>query len=426
MRIPTIVPLSTLLSLLLIPAVADAQIGGLINRARRAATDELGRKIEQLVRDGVRCVVGDSECVEQARKRGRTPVMTDANGKILTDDDGVPITDPDQAMRKAGPAAKPGSGAWANYDFTPGDRVLFAEDFANDRVGDFPRRFELLGGNWEIVEWQGSRYLRATAGGTVVVSLPATLPERFTVEFPASVQHGNGYVRLTTGPVDDGKRDYAGSAPSLEFSEGGLRPIKEQGPTTLTTRKVRGEAVVNVRIMADGAYMKMYLDDQRVANAPNAVFPRTGKLFFTAGWATVDNPVLIGPMRIAAGGLDLYDALEKHGRVATQGIYFATDSAVLRPESTATLREIGEMLRTHPTLRLSIDGHTDSDGDDAHNLDLSARRAAAVKRHLVDVFGIDAGRLETTGLGESKPVADNSTPEGKQQNRRVELVKRGG
>jgi outer membrane protein OmpA-like peptidoglycan-associated protein len=427
MRIRPFTPLAALLvGCFIVPAVADAQVGSLINRARRAAADELGRKIEQLVRDGVRCVVGDAQCVEEAKKNGRTPVMTDADGTILTDDKGVPITDPDEAMQKAGPVGKPGSGAWANYDFIPGDRVLFAEDFTNDRVGDFPRRFELVAGNWEIVEWQGGRYLRATAGGTVAISLPETLPERFTVEFPASVQHGNAYLRLTTSPLDHGKRDYAGSAPSLEYDQAGLRPINDKGPTTLTARRVRGEALVTIRIMADGNYMKMYLDEQRVTNAPNAVFPRTKTLFFTAAWAYDENPILIGPVRIAAGGLDLYDALEKHGRVATQGIYFATNSAILRPESSATLREIGEMLRAHPALRLAIEGHTDSDGEAAYNLDLSARRAAAVKAHLVAAFGIDAGRLQTSGVGESRPAADNATPEGKQQNRRVELVKQGG
>jgi len=81
------------------------------------------------------------------------------------------------------------------------------------------------------------------------------------------------------------------------------------------------------------------------------------------------------------------------------------------------------MLQDHPELRISIEGHTDSDGDDALNLDLSDQRAAAVKDYLVSNFGIDSSRLESVGLGETVPVADNSTSEGKQENRRVELVR---
>lgn len=81
------------------------------------------------------------------------------------------------------------------------------------------------------------------------------------------------------------------------------------------------------------------------------------------------------------------------------------------------------MLKQHSDLRLSIEGHTDADGVAGYNQDLSERRAASVRQFLVEKHGIDGSRLETAGFGASKPVADNSTPEGKQQNRRVELVK---
>lgn len=408
--------------------IAEAQVGSLIRRASRAVNDEIGREIERLLREGVRCVFNDERCIREARESGKTPIMTDGDGNVLTDDEGRPLTDPQAAAAKAGPVGRPGEGAWANYDFVPGERVLFFDDYTDDNVGDFPRPFDLLEGNWEVVEWQGQRYIRGTTGGTISVTLPETLPERFTIEFPASVQHGNASLRVSTAPIDAGDRDYAGSAPSLRFSDAGLNPVKNQGPTTMTRRRdgARGEAMVTFRIMADGSYMKMYLDDHRVANVPNAVFPRADKLYFTIAWAYDENPIMIGPIRIAAGGLDLYDRLEAEGRVATQGIYFAVNSDIIRPESTGTLKQIGDMLRQHAELRLSIEGHTDSDGDDAYNLDLSKRRADAVKAHLEQAFGIDASRLETAGLGETKPAADNSTPEGKQQNRRVELVKIGG
>jgi outer membrane protein OmpA-like peptidoglycan-associated protein len=84
------------------------------------------------------------------------------------------------------------------------------------------------------------------------------------------------------------------------------------------------------------------------------------------------------------------------------------------------------MLRERSGLRLRIEGHTDSDGDEAHNQDLSTRRAAAVRQYLIDHYGVDQGRLEQAGFGESRPAAGNDTPEGKQQNRRVELVRLSG
>ena len=409
--------------------VAEAQVGSLIRRATRAANDELGREIERLIREGVRCAFDDARCIKDARDQGKTPIMTDHDGNLITDDDGKPLTDPDAAASKAGVKAsvRPGEGAWANYDFVPGDRVLFFDDYSDDRVGDFPRPFEFVLGNWDVVEWQGQRYIRATTGGTISLTLPEVLPDRFTIEFPASVQHGNASLRVSTGPIDTGARDYAGSAPALRYSDGGLMPTRSAGPSAMTRRRdgSRGDALVHFRIMADGDYMKVYLDEHRVSNVPNAVFPRANTLFFTATWAYDERPVMIGPMRIAAGGRDLYDRLEADGRVSLQGLYFGVDSHVIRPESTGTLLEIGDMLAAHPQLRVSIEGHTDSDGDADYNLDLSQRRADAVKAYLVERFQVDASRLEAAGRGETKPAADNTTPEGKQQNRRVELVKIG-
>ena len=450
-RIIIAILMSVTLSLV-IPSVVSAQFGGLGRRIKRAVGDQVGAEIEGKVRGGVHCVFNDAQCVAAAKAKGEIPVMTDADGKVITDDKGEPITDPDAAAAQmgvppaappaaapapaaapqsaaapvaAGPAEKPGTGAWVNYDFVPGDRVVFFDDYSNDNVGDFPRRFELLAGNWEVAEWNGARYIRATSNGTIAVELPETLPERFTVEFPASVQHGNAYLRLSTSPINHGARDYAGSAVSLEYANGGLRPVRGKGPNVSTRRRAGSDrdAMVTVRVMADGDYMKVYFDDHRVANAPNAVFPRTNKLYFTVSSAADANPIMIGALRVAAGGLDLYDRLSADGRVSTQGILFAVNSDVIRPESTPTLKEVSDMLAAHPELRISIEGHTDSDGDDASNLDLSKRRAAAVKSALVSTYGVAADRLQTQGFGETKPVGDNATLEGKAQNRRVELVK---
>lgn len=115
--------------------------------------------------------------------------------------------------------------------------------------------------------------------------------------------------------------------------------------------------------------------------------------------------------------------LDENGRVSVYGIRFATNEASINAESAQALAEIAALLMKDPALRLRIEGHTDSVGDEPHNLDLSRRRAGSVKEHLVTVHGIDAARLATEGLGESKPVASNDTEAGRAQNRRVELVK---
>jgi OmpA-OmpF porin, OOP family len=435
---------SRLLVTVLLPFLATAIVpardvdGQILNRLRRtaenAAESELSRAIDRLVRDAVRCAVGDTGCEERPRAQGKEVIFTDAQGEIITDEKGVPITDPEAAAARAGEGAagpqRPGEGVWANYDFIPGETVLFYDDYTDDVVGDFPRRMEFQSGNWEVVEWEGRRLLRNTGPryAAVKVILPRALPERFTIEFDAYFTHSNyqlvvGTAAPASGSLWNGFHDHlflvGVTGTGVETRQAGAR-------RSVTPAMEVGEGLVPVRILVDGTYAKVYVAEKRVANIPNAEFPRTDELWLENVYhASHEAPMYIGPVRVAEGGTDLYRRLVEEGRVATQGILFAVNSATIQPESTPTLVEIGTMLKDHPELRLRIEGHTDSTGDDAANLDLSRRRAEAVRDFLVARYGIDGGRLETEGMGETNPVADNATPEGRQNNRRVELVRMG-
>jgi OOP family OmpA-OmpF porin len=114
--------------------------------------------------------------------------------------------------------------------------------------------------------------------------------------------------------------------------------------------------------------------------------------------------------------------LLKDGKIISYGILFDVNSDKLKPESYSTLKEIADILKENPTIRIRVVGHTDSDGDEASNLDLSKRRGASVKNELVNKFGIDAARLETDGKGESEPLAKNDSAVNKAKNRRVEFI----
>jgi outer membrane protein OmpA-like peptidoglycan-associated protein len=120
---------------------------------------------------------------------------------------------------------------------------------------------------------------------------------------------------------------------------------------------------------------------------------------------------------------DFSQVISSSGRYIARGILFDTDSDVIKPESGPVIKQIARGLDSNPNLKLMIEGHTDSVGDAAHNLDLSKRRAEAVKAVLIGQFNIDASRLSATGMGSTKPVDSNDTPQGRAQNRRVELVK---
>jgi outer membrane protein OmpA-like peptidoglycan-associated protein len=123
----------------------------------------------------------------------------------------------------------------------------------------------------------------------------------------------------------------------------------------------------------------------------------------------------------AASPTSIESALAKNEVAEVYGIYFSFNRADIRPESERVLKEIATVLVAHPDWKLHVDGHTDGIGNDAANLDLSKRRAAAVKAALVTGYHIDGARLTTGGYGESSPQATNETPEGRARNRRVEL-----
>ena len=118
------------------------------------------------------------------------------------------------------------------------------------------------------------------------------------------------------------------------------------------------------------------------------------------------------------------DDIERTGRVAIYGIYFDTDSYKIKPESEPTLKAIAELLKTKSSLNVYVVGHTDMTGDLNHNMKLSESRAKAVVDALVKDYGISAKRLIAKGDGPLAPVSTNKTDEGRQLNRRVELVER--
>jgi outer membrane protein OmpA-like peptidoglycan-associated protein len=389
---------------------ADAQ--GWKDRLKKKVEQRVEQRTDQAADKGldkaeqaITCEITDKACADRARAEGKQVKIAGQDGAA------------GGSAAEAQPAA--GEGAWLNYDFKPGDKVLFYDDFTGDEVGNFPRRLELVQGNMEVAEWRGGRYLRSTGMGEIAIPLPDVLPERFTFEM--DVYHGAR--RNTWGDVTARFAERTtGVVPVVQvnWTRGGVLATGQNAITDVGQEKFK-DAFVPIRVMADGKYVKVYMGDKRVANLPNGDLGRARKIWVQIPGSD-ESPAYVGNIRVAAGGKKLYDALAASGRVATHGILFDTGSDHIRAESTPTLKEITTMLAEHPDLSLTIEGHTDNVGDAQANMALSAKRAEAVKAYLVGK-GVSADRLTTAGLGASKPAAPNTTVEGRQQNRRVELVK---
>jgi OOP family OmpA-OmpF porin len=412
---------------------APAQSQGVFGKIKQRASSEVNRKeddaVEKLAK-AVTCAITDKACIKKAHDAGEPVKVTDKNGKpvssadsaaavsaavaqaatVAADDPSASAT-PAPAGGAAAGASAPGAGAWLNYDFVPGSRTIFYEDFSDDDVGDFPHRMKLNKGNFEVVNIQGQKMLRSADGGTMFIVLPEKLPPRFTVE---AVYHSP----VETNPMifgTGGNANRFGCYANSAFVDAEAKSGSKTGQMP--------KGFVNCRFTVDTKYVRGYIDSARTANAPGVDIARTDTLYLQLPGGGEKDPTLLASIRIAEGGKKLYDLISTNGRASTQGILFDVGSDHIRGESTPTLAEIGDMLKTHPTLKLTIEGHTDNVGNAAANQTLSEKRAAAVKQYLVSTYAIDAARLKSVGYGATKPAAPNTTDEGRQNNRRVELVK---
>jgi len=403
----------------------------------RRAEDVTSRAVNSILdemEDAVVCVATDPECISEAEENGDPVVITDEEGEVVEVRDGDEPGEAAEAVEAveaagvdaevaASASARPGEGAWANYDFVPGNQILFATNFENETIGRFPQQVEFRGGMMQLVEWEGHTLLESTnLESHIRIPLSEPLPERFTIEFDAYISARRlgmniGVLLSPTSNPRDFRRDDQ-SHFVLGRSESGIG-----GPNESFRGVTRyHDELTPIRIAVDGTYGTMYVNEQRVANMPVLQIERNDFIEMVIGGRS-EAPAYISNIRVAGGGTQLYDRLMAEGRVSTQGIYFATGSDTIRPESTGTLTEIARMLAQNSDLRLRIEGHTDDVGDSESNRALSDRRAHAVMTYLVDEHGIDARRLEAVGKGEDEPVADNDTEEGRQNNRRVELVR---
>ena len=331
---------------------------------------------------------------------------------------------------------------FSKYDFIPGDKMIFFDDFSDTDVGEFPRKWSLSGpkgGNnnpVEVVEYQGKRFLRSNPADKdkqqfestqyIRLNQKGNLPEKFTVEFdavfakPYRTDNPSHYYLLLLNNKDGWLQNNAASHAGV-FQLSGAENVSRNSRTPV--EKVDGK-VHHVAVSVNGTFVKAYIDNLRVINDPEGAkrpITMVGLSMYSKG----DNPsdkVMFTNFRLAEGGKNVKSTLDTDGKIVTHGILFDTGKDVLKPESLPTLKMILGLLNDDPGLKFSIEGHTDNQGNKAINQPLSEKRAAAVKAWLTGK-GVEEARLKTKGFGDGKPIDSNSTPEGRANNRRVEFVK---
>jgi len=384
---------------------AEAQFGSLKDRIKQRAAEKVGKKVDQKVDE-----VMDGKSADSSAKASQSA----AAGASTT------------STASTAPTSRK---EWANYDFVPGARTIFFTDFTDDQVGNFPKRLTFKTGQMEVVELEGGqRALKASSPSELVIPLPEVLPQKFTVELDV-INRDTRAVGATTFDLTGGSRAMDSKYTMVGWGHNGLL-VAGGGLQTMDVVAKDADVVrymghpASFRILGDGPGLKLYVDEKRVANIPNAAFERGRTLLLDLqGRDDEKNAVYVTRIRVAESNKDIYDELSEKGRWSTQGILFESGKSDLKPESTPTLKSIAAALKAHPDLKVEIQGHTDNVGSAASNLTLSQARAEAVKAALTSDYAVSADQLSAKGYGDTKPVTKNTTPEGRANNRRVEIVK---
>lgn len=331
---------------------------------------------------------------------------------------------------------------YSKYDFVPGEKILVFEDFMQDAVGDFPAKWNTNAtGEIKTIDKIPGHWFAMGKTGVFMPDFIDSLPDDFTLEFDMLIDqtvHSWGLdVNLVELQNRDQPKEWRSAANhfSLNILPGNPgtgsssyhRRKNGVGETTTKTKITQFEnssIPVHIAFWRQKERLRVYMNEEKVWDVPKAIQAgaKLNSLVFSipniAQWH-----FLITNLRLAVGAPDTRKKILEQNKWVTHGILFDVNSANIKPESYGTLKEMANVLKEYTDLKVKIVGHTDADGADAANLDLSKRRAASVKVALAKEFGIDESRMETDGKGESEPIDKNDTPAGKANNRRVEFIK---
>ncbi len=383
------------------------------NRANRKSDELIDKGFDKL-EDGIGSLFGKKK--KNKKKKG-----VEVDEQAVSQEQG--------SSQFEGESPKSPNVLWSKFDFVPGDEVIFEDgpDIMEEN-GEFPSRWDLVDGQIEIANVDGENVMMFIDGAPRIVPFLKNakddyLPEVFTIEFDfykpvkgnrISVylfdyknqeRNHKMYMDISSGGVSEKLHGIAGDVPGIDYNNSA------------------DARWIHISIAYTKGKLKVYMDDTRVINIPHYSGNPTG-LSLQAYWADLkDNKAFyFKNVRIAKGGVKYYDRVLSDGKIIVNGIRFDVNKATLKPESMGPINKIYELMQKQSSLNFSVEGHTDADGDDTNNQRLSEARAKVVMNKLIEM-GIAGNRLKSAGFGESKPIGENGTPEGKANNRRVEFVK---
>lgn len=392
----------------------------LIDSAKKSAEDAIEQQVNKKVEEGIDKAfnqeVPEKEQQEQQQQEEAEPQQQAVQRQP-------------QAQAPTPASTKTIESAYAKSDFVPGDEIMFEDDLVGEQMGEFPSKWDLLEGNAEIASVNGKTVINLTDISTEIMPLMKNqknyLTEAFTLEFDflGGSDEKSIYCDYIIHLKNIEGEDVAtinlnGTASGWAYTSwitasGEQRENRSAAPA-------KEEEWNHVALSFNKRALKVYLNGSRIVNIPNCARPQ----YFTLQrsiWA--DHRNFMTNVRLCKGAVPLYNRLITDGKIITYAITFDIGKANIKPESMTEINRIAQLMKDNGDLKFEVQGHTDNTGTVAGNQKLSEQRAQAIVNKLVEM-GIAANRLSAKGMGQSAPLADNSTDEGRAKNRRVEFVKK--
>ncbi|MBX3242658.1 MAG: OmpA family protein [Chitinophagaceae bacterium] len=419
------------LLLTMLPALANAQLKDwaekINNKVKNKATARIERKIDQAIDSTVDVIEGKKQPVKKNKPVQESISDTSVTGKKL----------------------------YVKYDFIPGEEVIYSNDFTTDNMGELPTGWNSNGtGAVVTLDAFENKWMQLYQNTAYLTDNTASFTENCTVEFDLLLRRTNPKAPfpeltwgvLASGSLSPGDNVLLKSYAATFATEMNMQPSENSNASVHLQTLANGTAYlktdikrraariqtfnepIHVAIQVQKERLRIWFNEEKLYDLPKAIVAgaNINQLYFIVkryGGPEEEVGYAISNIKIAKGLPDTRHKLVEEGRFSTTGIRFNVNSSVLLPESNGVLREIAAVLTKNPEMKINIIGHTDSNGDEAANLELSEKRAGSVKQTLMGDYSIDAARMLTEGAGEQKPVSDNNTKEGRANNRRVEFVK---
>lgn len=373
------------------------------------------------------------------------PNPTNKGGTNMPSGQGIPENE--NGNSDSGTTVAPGTAktiqVYSKFDYVPGDKPLFFDDFSSDFIGDFPSKWNTNGGGEVVsINDSGEKWLELISGYNIyfIPDVP-NLPEEYTIEFDVMAlgldnkTSSTAFLRVDLSDDNkfkEGANFVHAQIPFCLYSPVGITMANhinhKREIYSVVKADLRDEIVdrPHISIAVNKQRFRLWVNEEKHIDIPRMV-PQGAVLkalkFHMNNFKDGKERIFISNLKVAEGGMDLRRKLISEGEVSTNGILFDSGSANIQPSSMGVIRQISQVLQEDNAIKLMIIGHTDADGPGDTNLELSQKRAAAVKNALITVYGIADDRLQTEGKGENEPIADNNSPDGKAQNRRVVFKK---